>query len=72
MSDHSLIEQLSCMNTADATISLGQKFCDMHTLFGYSEWIELVEMVETNIALKVQFDKLLNLYYIVKTERNNK
>lgn len=38
-------------------------------LFNYSDWEDLTRLAETNIALKTQLDKLLNLYYILRDEK---
>jgi hypothetical protein len=38
-------------------------------LFNYSDWKELTQLAETNHSLKTQLDKLLNLYYLVKEEK---
>jgi hypothetical protein len=35
----------------------------------YSEWIDLKKLAENNSAIKLQLDKLLNLYYLVKEEK---
>ena len=35
-------------------------------LLDYSEWLNLCDLVETNVTLKKQMDKLVNTYYIIK------
>jgi hypothetical protein len=34
----------------------------------YRQWRELEEIAKTNIALKTQLDKVLDLYYLLKKE----
>ena len=38
-------------------------------LLDYGSWKELCELAQTNITLKKQLDKLVNIYYIIK-DRN--
>lgn len=35
-------------------------------LLDYNEWLNLCDLVETNVTLKKQMDKLVNTYYIIK------
>jgi hypothetical protein len=35
----------------------------------YSNWQDMIRLAENNTALKSQLDKLLNLYYLVKEEK---
>lgn len=35
-------------------------------LLDYCEWLNLCELVETNITLKKQMDKLVSTYYIIR------
>ena len=35
-------------------------------LLDYGEWLNLCELVETNITLKKQMDKLVSTYYIIR------
>ena len=37
--------------------------------FNYSDWEDMTRLAESNIALKTQLDKLLNLYYILRDEK---
>ena len=38
-------------------------------LMDYAEWNHLLDIAETSPTLKIQLDKLLNLYYIIKDEQ---
>jgi len=40
--------------------------------FDYTEWQTLCELAENNITLKKQLDKLVNTYYIIKTQEIKK
>lgn len=38
-------------------------------LFSYSEWQDMMRIAESNITLKTQMKKLLDIYYIVKDDK---
>jgi len=39
-------------------------------LFSYSEWNEMMELAKNNPTLKTQIKKLLDIYYIIKDDKN--
>lgn len=38
-------------------------------LFSYSEWQDMMRIAETNHTLKIQMQKLLDIYYIVRDDK---
>jgi hypothetical protein len=38
------------------------------SVFDYADWRDIVKLTETNATFKRQFDKLLDLYYIIKSK----
>lgn len=40
-------------------------------LLSYRDWQDLLILAEKSHTLKLQLDKLLNIYYIIKDEENN-
>lgn len=41
------------------------------TVLGYDDWKNMLLLTDRNEAFKKQFDKLINLYYLLKDEENN-
>ena len=39
-----------------------------HPLLAYNDWKDFIEICGSNPTLKKQLDKLLDLYYIIKSE----
>ena len=44
---------------------------DSPSILGYDDWKTMLELCDTNPTFKKQFDKVVNLYYILKEEGNN-
>jgi hypothetical protein len=38
-------------------------------ILGYDDWRNIIELSESNAALKKELDKVINLYYLIKENK---
>lgn len=39
------------------------------SILGYDDWRNIIELSESNAALKKELDKVINLYYLIKENK---
>jgi len=55
------------LNTTPRWI-IGGPAATEHPLLNYSDWRDFVETCNNNLTLKKQLDKIVDLYYLIKSE----